>query len=322
MTASPPPAPPAAAGARALEHRAFLFDGMPDFLDTAVPFVREGLEDPDREVVVVVAQQRLEPLREFFPEAPEGAFVAAETFYEHPVRTLRSYLELVKAKNPRSVHALAEPVWREEWTPRETMEWARYESLINEVFQGTRASALCPYDTSVLPEQILEYARRTHPWLVRDGVHVESRRFTPPREFSADVDRAREFPTPPESEYLPVTGHDLHELRQWVGERADRHGVSGRNAQNLVTAVNEVAANALRHGVPPVGVRLWTDGADLVCEVGDNGYWRDFSPLTGFVPPQTALDSGFGLWTVRLLVDLVDVRAGWDGTFVRMRVSR
>ncbi|MEV4258165.1 anti-sigma factor RsbA family regulatory protein, partial [Spirillospora sp. NPDC049652] len=236
--------------------------------------------------------------------------------------TLRSYLELVKAEHPRSVHALAEQVWHEEWTPRETLEWARYESLINEVFRDTGASALCPYDTSALPASILEYARRTHPWLVQNGARFDSGRFTKPKAFSADVDRARTFPAPQESEYLPVTGHDLHELRRWVGGRAERHGMSGRDAQNLVTAVNEVAANALRHGIPPVGVRLWTEGADLLCEVGDNGYWRDFSPLTGFVPPKTALDSGFGLWTVRLLVDLVEVRAGWDGTFVRMRVSR
>lgn len=311
-----------AAGPRPLEHRAFLFGGMVDFLETAVPFVREGLEDDDRAVVVVVEEPRLAALRDFFPGSPDDMFINANGFYEHPVRTLRSYLELVKAKDPRRVHALAEPVWRDGWTSRETLEWARYESLINEVFRDTGASALCPYDTFALPPQILEHARRTHPRVVQGGGVSDSRRFSPPERFSADVDRTRVFPKPRESEYLPLTSHDLHELRQWVGDRAERHGVTGQDAQNLVTAVNEVAANALRHGIPPVGVRLWTDGPDLYCEVGDNGYWSDFSPLAGFVPPKTALDSGFGLWTVRLLVDLVEVRAGWDGTFVRMRVGR
>ncbi|MFC5179805.1 sensor histidine kinase [Actinomadura harenae] len=307
---------------RPLEHRAFLFGGMDDFLGTAVPFVREGLEDDDRSVVVVVKGTRLEALRDHFPGCVDDMFIDADAFYDHPVRTLRSYLELVKAKDPRRVHALAEPVWQAGWSERETLEWARYESLINEVFQDTGASALCPYDTSTLPPRILEHARRTHPRLVQDGGESESRRFAPPREFSAGVDRTRVFPTPQDSEYLPLTSHDLHELRQWVGDRADRHGLPGQDAQNLVTAVNEVAANALRHGIPPVGVRLWTDGPDLFCEVGDHGYWSDFSPLAGFVPPKTALESGFGLWTVRLLVDLVEVRAGWDGTFVRMRAGR
>ncbi|MEV5572610.1 sensor histidine kinase [Spirillospora sp. NPDC052269] len=313
---------PADAEPRRLEHRAFLFGGMDDFLATAVPFVREGLEDDDLSVVVVVKQHRLTALRDHFPGGADDMFIDADAFYEHPVRTLRSYLELVKAKDPRRVQALAEPVWRDEWSERETLEWARYESLINEVFQGTGATALCPYDTSALPKPILEHARRTHPRLVQDGDVSDSRRFASPREFSAGVDRTREFPKPRESEYLPLASHDLHELRRWVGRRADRHGLSAQDAQNLVTAVNEVAANALRHGIPPVGVRLWTEGEDLFCEVGDNGYWSSFSPLAGFVPPKTALESGFGLWTVRLLVDMAEVRAGWDGTFVRLRISR
>ncbi|MEV4253770.1 hypothetical protein AB0J52_11450, partial [Spirillospora sp. NPDC049652] len=107
---------PAGAGPRPLEHRAFLFAGMDDFLDTAVPFVREGLEDDDRSVVVVVKEPRLGALRDHFPGVPDEVFVDAAGFYEHPVRTLRSYLELVKAEHPRSVHALAEQVWHEEWT--------------------------------------------------------------------------------------------------------------------------------------------------------------------------------------------------------------
>ncbi|MFC4913139.1 anti-sigma factor RsbA family regulatory protein [Actinomadura gamaensis] len=308
--------------ARPLEHRAFLFGGLDDFLSRAVPFVRDGLDDDGREVVVVVAEPRLTALRDHFPGCADDMFIDASMFYSHPVRTLRSYLELVKAKDPKRVHALAEPVWRREWTERETLEWARYESLINEVFKGTGASALCPYDTYTLPPRILEHARRTHPRLVQGSTETRNERFTEPEAFSAEADRARVFPTPRESDYLPVASHDLHELRRWVGDRSERHGLSRQDAQNLVTAVNEVAANALRHGIPPVGVRLWTEDADLVCEVGDNGYWRDFSPLVGFVPPRTALDNGFGLWTVRLLVDLVEVRAGWDGTFVRMRLRR
>ncbi|MCP2334919.1 sensor histidine kinase [Actinomadura rupiterrae] len=307
---------------RPLQHRAFLFGGMDDFLSRAVPFVREGLDDEDRSVVVVVAEPRLSALRDLFPDCADDMFIDASAFYAHPVRTLRSYLELVKREHPLRVHALAEPVWRPEWTARETLEWARYESLINEVFKDTGASALCPYDTFALPPQILEHARRTHPRLVQGDAERPNARFAAPEDFSAEVDRARVFPAPHESEYLPVTGHDLHELRRWVGERSERHGLSRQDAQNLVTAVNEVAANALVHGTPPFGVRLWTEGPDLVCEVGDNGYWNTFSPLVGFVPPSSALENGFGLWTVRLLVDLVEVRAGWDGTFVRMRLHR
>ena len=58
----------------------------------------------------------------------------------------------------------------------------------------------------------------------------------------------------------------------------------------------------------------------LYCEVADIGLWHP-DPLTGFLPPETAIDSGFGLWSARLLVDLLAIRAGHHGNRVRLRTS-
>ncbi|WUI01044.1 sensor histidine kinase [Spirillospora sp. NBC_00431] len=304
----------------ALEHRAFLYRDIDDFLAVTVPFLKSGLED-DQAVIAVVREPNLTALRDVLsPGAAPIEYIDSADFYRHPVRTLRDYQTVVRQSAPRTVCALAEPVW-DGWDERQTLEWIRYESLINVVFEGSGARALCPYDTGTLPPRVVAEARRTHPWLLDSGNIAPSGDYVDPVEFGEGCDRGLRFDRPRDADYLPIDGDDLHTLRTFVGERAGKHGLAKQRAQNLVTAANEVAANALQHGTPPIGLWVWQDGADLVCEIGDNGFWRPGpSPLTGFIPPDSALQRGFGLWTVRLLVDLMELRAGWDGTFVRLRV--
>ncbi|XRQ05039.1 anti-sigma factor RsbA family regulatory protein [Actinomadura welshii] len=309
----------------AMEHRAFMYRGVEDFLSVTVPYLESGLAN-DEAVIAVVREPNLSALRDVL--APRGApirFFDSAEFYRHPVHTLRDYQNVVKESAPRAVCALAEPFW-DGWDERQTLEWIRYESLINVMFQGSGARALCPYDTGALPLRVVAEARRTHPLLLAPGRSGRNDEYLDPVTFGSGVDRGlhrargRRRDRPRTAEYLPVDGDDLHALRSFTTERTVRLGLAKRPGQNLVTAVNEVAANALQHGTPPVGVWMWRDGDDVVCEIGDNGFWSPPpSPLTGFIPPDTALQRGFGLWTVRLLVDLMEIRADWDGTFVRLR---
>jgi len=304
-----------------LEHRAFLYGGMEDFLSVTVPWLREGVE-AEEAVVVVVQQPGLDAVRESLgPYGKDVQYADSAEFYTHPVRTLRDYQGIVEQSRPRPVRALAEPVWRGQ-DPRQTLEWVRYESLINAAFADSGARALCPYDRSALPPAIVEQARLTHPKLVGGrGTTQDNGSYLNPVDFGNDCDSGLRFDRPRDAEYLPITGADLHDLRTFVGDRAAAHGLGTQAARSLVTAANEVAANAVRHGIPPMGMWLWRDRDDVVCEIGDNGYWRP-GPLTGFIPPDSALQRGFGLWTVRLLVDLMELRAGWDGTFVRLHVHK
>ncbi|MBW8483830.1 sensor histidine kinase [Actinomadura parmotrematis] len=303
-----------------LEHRAFLYSGDDDFLRTAVPFLEEGVA-AERAVVVVARAANVALLREAAAGLGSAVeFFESESFYRHPVRTLNQYQHLVVGQAPRRVYALAEPVWTGH-EPRGLLEWMRYESLINAVFADSGATALCPYDRDRLPPQIVEQARRTHPDLLVDGVAAPSPHYEEPLRYGAGCDRQRTFDRPRLAEYLPFHTEDLRDVRAFVAERAALFDLDEMTAQNLVTAVNEVAANALQHGVPPMGVWMWESGPEVVCEIGDNGFWQP-DALTGFLPPRSALQRGFGLWTVRLLVDLMEVRAGWDGTFVRLRMRR
>ncbi|OLT13245.1 hypothetical protein BJF79_21030 [Actinomadura sp. CNU-125] len=305
-----------------LEHRAFVYAGTEHYLKVAVPFLEAGLE-AGQTVVAVAREPHLTALRDTLAEHGDAiAFRDSAKFYRHPVHTLRDYQEIVKNSAPRSVCALAEPVW-DGWDERQTREWIRYESLINVVFGGTDARALCPYNETSLPAEVVRQASRTHPIIVRDGRSTSNRQYVPPEPFGAECDRARAFDRPADADRMVIDGTDLHAMRTFVEHRADVHGLGRTQTLNLVTAVNELAANALQHGTPPAGLQVWADGDDLVCEVGDNGCWRPVpSSLTGFIPPDSALQSGFGLWTVRLLVDLMELRTDWDGTFVRIRTRR
>ncbi|NEA24644.1 sensor histidine kinase [Actinomadura bangladeshensis] len=301
-----------------LEHKAFLYDGTDDFLSVTVPFLKSGLER-GQTVIAVAREPGLTALRDMVGEK-DVEYIDSAGFYRHPVRTLRDYQAIVKQSGPRGVCALAEPVW-DGWDERQTLEWIRYESLINVVFGETEARALCPYDAAALPPRILAEARRTHPLLLAPGHDGDNAEYIDPETFGSGFDRGLRFDRPHDAEYLPIDGADLHALRSFVAERAGRHGLTGQSAQNLVTAVNEVAANALQHGTPPIGLWTWRHGPELICEIADHGFWRP-GPLTGFIPPDSALQRGFGLWTVRLLVDLMELRAGWDGTYVRLHKRR
>ncbi|WP_019629426.1 sensor histidine kinase [Actinomadura atramentaria] len=303
-----------------LTHRALLYDDRDGFLAATSAFLRQGVEE-GRAAVAVVREPNLAALREELASYGDAIeFYDSAEFYRHPVRTLKSYLELVERKAPLPVHAVAEPVW-DGHDARQRVEWVRYESLINVVFANCDASSLCPYDRSALPADVVDQVRLTHPLLTDGAEHRDSEAYTDPVSFGAICDRGRRFERPDDAEYLAIESDDLQPLRLFVASRANAHGLTPAAAQNLVTAANEVAANALAHGVPPMGAWVWTAGDDLNCEIGDHGHWRP-GPLTGFVPPRSALDTGFGLWTVRLLVDLVEMRGGWGGTFVRLRVRR
>ena len=86
--------------------------------------------------------------------------------------------------------------------------------------------------------------------------------------------------------------------------------------QRLLVAVTEVVTNAMRHGEPPIVLRMWPEpdaaGGALVCEVADEGRWPPGAGY-GLLPPRpagTAPGSRFGLWAVRLLCATVQIRTG------------
>ena len=84
--------------------------------------------------------------------------------------------------------------------------------------------------------------------------------------------------------------------------------------------VNEVATNSVRHGGGTGTLRMWEEGASLICEVRDRGQILD--PLVGRRKPPGDRGSGLGLWLANQLCDLVQIRSFPTGTAVRLHVGR
>lgn len=303
----------------AIKHQALIFAGMAEFLGTAVPFLDAGREAGEV-LIAVVPEPRLSALRDMLGGAGEQIqYVNAAAFYRHPVRVIKDYDQIVRQSAPRRVRVVGELVWRS-YRAADTQEWMRYEAVVNAAFARSGAQVICAYDTGSAPAHVVQSARHTHPLVISGPAQYPSPDYTEPEEFGTRLNRAPRIPAPEDAERLAFADEgDLRAIRGFVGDRAIRHGLGPEAVSALETAVTEVATNALRHGAPPMAVQVWTTPRELVCEVADHGFWRP-GALIGFVPPASVLQPGFGLWTVRLLVDHVRVYAGWDGTFVRLHM--
>lgn len=308
-------------------HRVLPYDGLEQFLDGALPFLLDGVDAGDR-VLAVCGTGREPLLRDALgPAAAAVEFTAASGWYGHPSRTLADCLSDADdiAWQGRRLRVLGEPVWATR-PALEVVEWQRVEAVLNIAFRGTGASILCPYAAS-LPAGVVAAARKTHPETVRGARAVANPGFVDPWAFCAQCD-AEPLPRPPAgADTLKIDRPDLYWLRAYVTEYARQTPLPEEDMQRLLVAVTEVVTNALRHGEPPIVLRMWTDAPDgaaaLVCEVADHGRW---APGTGYglIPPRPAgAASGgrFGLWAVRLLCSIVQIRTGDDGSVVRLRLA-
>ncbi|MEO3786420.1 sensor histidine kinase [Actinocorallia sp. B10E7] len=307
--------------APSLLHQALLHGGTEEFLDAAVPFLREGFAAGDH-ILAVLPRTRGEALRDVLGKDGSGiGFLDSSEFYRHPVRTIAAYHDVLRQTAPRRLRALAELNWSGRLQEWERREWYRYEALVNAVFNGSNAQVICSYDRSLVPPPVVEQARRTHPELFEGGFHpAYNDRYTRPERYDAGRDRLPLPEMPADADRLPLTSLDLAPMRSFLTERALRMGLPEDRLGPLCMAVNEIATNAVAHGTPPIEFRIWRQDEALYCEVADIGLWHP-DPLAGFLPPESAVESGFGLWSARLLVDLLEIRAGHHGTRVRLRMD-
>jgi anti-anti-sigma factor len=122
----------------------------------------------------------------------------------------------------------------------------------------------------------------------------------------------------------------LYALRAAVAAHATQAGLARGRAEDLVIAVHELAANAVRHGAGHGRLRIWRSDQALLCEVSDDGV----PPPAGDDVPQPAADDGVpppagshgdpavqwrtepghGLSLVRQVADRASLTSGPDGT--------
>jgi len=309
---------------RRYRHDAFLYDDDHHLVRVAAPFVRDGLSAGEPVVLAV---------------APSTAEVLRAAVGEHPLLHVLERPDASRARTPAAITGLrrlaAEHAPEGAWlrlvgevdfgaTERDWLEWQRFESVVNEALADWPLWGLCLFDTRRLPRPLLDSALATHPVLVRpDGVHAANARFVEPATYvrSLPVPDEPLEATPPRLAAPDVS--DFVGLRHAVAGELAGAGAGGDLVEDVLLAVDEMVSNAVRHGAPPVSLRLWTAPDRIVCTIGDGGPgWDD--PFAGYGPAHgdDLSRGGMGLWLARQLCDHVDITsgAGGDGVAVRLTV--
>ena len=303
-------------------HDALVYESIDELVDVAAPFLLEGLAAGES-VVIATAAETADVLRDAVDGNPRVHVLERGDVYRArtptAITTFRRLAEQRMAEGVSRVRVVGEVDFG--GTERDRLEWQRYESVINEALADWPLWGLCVFDAQRLPGPVLESALHTHPWKVTPG----GRRPNP--EFVAPADYLRTLPVPPEPLETAPPRLDAPDVTDFIGLR---HAVAAALAtvpaprdliEDFLLAVDEMTSNALRHGGPPVSLRLWVAPDRIVCTIADHGGgWDD--PFAGYGPAHGSDLSrgGMGLWLARQLCDHVDITTGDDGARVRLTV--
>ena len=300
-------------------HEAFFYVDEHEFLEGTSAFIREGVGAREP-VLVVVSARKIDLLRQCLQsDASRVQFADMDGVGRNPARIIPAWADFVLEHGERRVRGIGEPIWPER-SSAELAECQRHEALLNVAFSGSQGfNLMCPYDTTALGPDVLDEARRSHPFLSRDGARWES------PDYPGVADMGGPFtaplPEPPRTSVdLVFQAGSLGGLRDHVVREASQAGISDTQLRNMVTAVNEVASNSLRHAGGWGVLRLWQNEDDFICDVSDDG--RIDEPLVGRRRPGIGDARGRGLWMVNQLCELVQVRSTPTGTTVRMHFRR
>jgi anti-sigma regulatory factor (Ser/Thr protein kinase) len=299
-------------------HEAILHgDGAEGFVREVLPLIKSALQE-GAPVMVAVQEDRIAALGQALgKDAEKVSFTDIRRLGANPARMIPAWQEYLDrhAGSGRPPLAIAEHVWADR-ERAELEECARHEALTNLAFGETGGWRLiCSYDIDALDADVIETACREHPIVHEAGEAARSERYSehgePLEVFGGELER-------PLADIweIPFAKDDLAEIRQLVSSWACREAMPFEATEDLVLAVDEIAANSIRHGGGVGMLRLWRNGERLVCEVQDRGLIED--PLIGRVRPGTSPAAGRGLWIANQLCDLVQIRSGPQGTQVRL----
>jgi anti-sigma regulatory factor (Ser/Thr protein kinase) len=302
-------------------HEMLFYAGLDEFVQGTSAFVKDGLELGEPTLVVAGARKLAALRAELGPDAGLVEFAEMADVGLNPARIIPAWVDFLARSAPdeRRARGIGEPMSAER-SSDELIECQRHESLLNVAFSDSPGWwLLCPYDIGELPPDVLDEARRSHPYLWRDGVHSESSTYR-------DVDAAAkpfDVPFPPRpviDQLIILDPANLRHVRDVVARAARANGLNEDRVADLVLSVNELAGNSLLHGGGSGSLRLWATDRMLICEIEDAG--RIDKPLAGRERPSKDCENGFGLWLVNQLCDLVQVRTFERGTVIRLHMAR
>jgi anti-sigma regulatory factor (Ser/Thr protein kinase) len=301
-------------------HPALLYRDTDEYLDATVPFVRDGLAAGEP-VAVAVPTANLASLRKALGADEERVVWRDMTVAgRNPGAIIPTLLlAFAKAHAGRRVRIIGEPIWAGR-TSAEYPACAQHEALINAAFAGRDATILCPYDISALDPAWVDDAHRTHPVMETATLRWDSPRFTDPVAVAALFNQP--LPEPPaDAASVTVDLFTVRGARRFAAEQATLAGLPAARIPDLALAVNELAANSIRHGGGSGKMAVWVEDDQLVCQLHDDGFLTD--PHAGRIPPPFPSSGGRGLLMVNQLCDLVRIHTTTtSGTTVRIYMHR
>lgn len=297
-------------------HTSLMYHGDRAYAAEAGGFLREGLEQGQRALVMAPPSRMALLATELGADADAVDFVDEAVAYEPQWNAYRVLLDHLATTPEVRTRVIAEQVLARR-APAELVDYRRLESAANLVFAGRAVDLLCPYDAA-LPQVLLDIARRAHRGLRLRGSVVPNAGFRDPLEELAVL--AAVVLPPPDATTLDCSDQsDVALVRRTVRAQGSRDGLAPDVVDDLELAVSEVLTNALLHGSPPTLVHLYEEADMWVCHVQDGGR-LPVDPLAGVLPPAGLSDHGYGLWLARQLVPAVDVGSDLTGTHVRLHV--
>jgi anti-sigma regulatory factor (Ser/Thr protein kinase) len=307
----------AAQGHAGFFHQAAFYSTDDELLELVVPFLEEGIRAGEPGVIAF-GDRNAELTRAALGDRPELTFLPGADHYSRPATTIRSYTELFAdllstgASQVRAVGDVPHPGTGFEWHG-----WCRYEAAVNLAFDDYAVWGLCPYDTRLTPDDVLEDVWRTHPH-VATGTEVGANdRYEDPARFLVDLD------APPVEPWPSVDAVLVHpapaEARAAVRALGERAGFGPSDHERLDLAVSELVTNALRHGEPPALVEARVTGDAVEVAVTDRGRGPD-DGFAGLLSPTLGRPGGYGLWIVHQICDDVVLLPNAEGFTARATV--
>ena len=298
-----------------LRHDAFVYDSDDVFAERMVPFLTDGLEAGDANVVVTT-RANVSRLRDALGDAGERvSFLDRDEWYSRPAKVIAGYDQTLRfhlaAGAPR-VRVVGEVQFGS--TPDEWDEWTVYEALLNRAFADRAAWIVCPYDARTLPDAVVLGAAHTHSQVLTDEWHESSH-----YDAARVVRTLTPIPGPlPELRSVPL---DIspRSFRECLRREMAADAVPEGHTRDMLLAGTEIATNITRHGSEPRSMRVGRVGEHFVCELSDCGPGLD-DPFAGYLPPDVDRVGGAGMWVARQVTWRLDLLSSPSGLTVRLWV--
>jgi anti-sigma regulatory factor (Ser/Thr protein kinase) len=302
-------------------HEAVYYDATAGFVDATAPLLRHALA-AGADVALVCADANNRALAEALEDDDRVLVLPRPEIYQKAVTAVAYFRDFVHERvkaGSRRVCILGEVDFGAD--SRALDEWRRYEALLNFAMTPFPLWALCGYDTGVLSDGVLATAELTHPFLCRNGVQERNTAHVDPAELIRLVDADGTLVPDVEPALTIPEILDFGDLHRQVKALLLGEGMGRERVEDVVIAVHEVATNGLRHGEPPVTLRIWLGPGRVVCTVTDRGPGFD-DPFAGYVRGggDELPEGRLGLWLARELCDEVVTSRTPEGFTTRLVV--